>query len=115
MRMAEIIGTDEFEAWYLALSEEDVRAVDRLVGLLEAQGVQLGHPYSSALLNTKYAIRELRHRGASNPIRILYIFDKTRAAILLVAGNKKSDDRFYERMVPLAERVWEQYAKEQHH
>src|SRR5712691_9893313 len=113
--MVDVVGTDEFEAWYLNLSEEDTRAVDRLVGLLEAHGVQLGHPYTSKVLKTKYAIRELRSRGTANPLRIFYIFDRARAAVLLVGGNKKGDDRFYERMVPLAERVWEQYAREQHH
>jgi len=113
--MVEVIGTNEFEAWYLTLNEEDTRAVDRLVGLLESQGVQLGHPYTSAVHKTKYAIRELRSRGTSNPLRIFYIFDRTRAAVLLVGGNKKGDDRFYERMVPLAERVREPYVKEQHH
>ena len=95
----------------MSLSEEDVRAVDRLVGLLEAQGVQLGHPYYSALLNTKYAIRELRHRGASNPIRIFYIFDKTRAAVLLVAGNKLGTNarRFYRPLIRTADARFERH------
>ncbi len=32
-----------------------------------------------------------------------------------LGGNKKGDDRFYERMLPLAERIWEQYLREQAH
>lgn len=96
--MVEVVGTDEFEAWYLSLSDDEVRLVDRLVGLLEGSGFQLGHPYSSAVKGSKHAIRELRARSRSSPLRVFYAFD-----------------RFYERMLPLAERIWEQYVKEQHH
>ena len=115
LSMVEVIGTDEFEAWYLSLSDDELRLVDRLVGLLEGSGFQLGHPYSSAVKGTRHAIRELRARSTSNPLRIFYAFDKARAAVLLIGGSKKGDDRFYERMVPRAERIWEQYVKEQHH
>ena len=31
----------------------------------------------------------------------------------LVRGDKTGDDRFYEVMVPLAEKIWEQYLAEQ--
>jgi hypothetical protein len=110
--MVEILGTDEFEAWYLGLNAVDARAVGRLVDLLEQTGVSLGHPYSSALKGTKYALRELRHRGEP-PLRIIYTFDPWRAAVLLIGGDKKGDDRFYERIIPLAERIWEQYLQEQ--
>ena len=47
--MSEVIGTDEFEAWYLKLDASDTRAVDRLVDLLFERGVTLGAPYSSAI------------------------------------------------------------------
>src|SRR5690242_3350353 len=99
--VVEIIGTDEFEAWYLKLNEEETSLVDRLVGLLQGTGIQLGYSYTSAMQGTKYALRELRAKSATNPIRIFYAFDRTRAAVLLIGGNKKGDDRFYERMVPL--------------
>jgi hypothetical protein len=32
---------------------------------------------------------------------------------LLLGGDKTGDDRFYERLIPQAERVWEAYQKEQ--
>jgi hypothetical protein len=113
--MVEVVGTDEFEAWYLSLDESDTRAVDRLVELLVEAGVLLGHPYSSALRGAKYPLRELRHRSTSSPLRVFYAFDKARAAVLLIGGSKKGDDRFYERMTPVAEGIWEQYLREQKH
>jgi hypothetical protein len=89
--------------------------VDHLVGLLEQRGVQLGHPYSSAVKLTRYPLRELRSRSTSAPLRIFYAFDPARDAVLIIGGNKKGDDRFYERMIPLAEQIWEQYLREQRH
>jgi hypothetical protein len=43
----------------------------------------------------------------------VYLFDVTRDAVLLTGGDKTGDDRFYERMVPLADAIWETYRKEQ--
>jgi hypothetical protein len=58
-------------------------------------------------------LRELRARSTTSPLRIFYAFDPTREAVRLIGGKKKGDDRFYERMVPLAEQIWEQYLREQ--
>jgi hypothetical protein len=33
-------------------------------------------------------------------------------AILLIGGCKVGDDRFYERMIPLADRLYDDYLKE---
>jgi hypothetical protein len=38
--MVEVIGTEEFEAWYQDLDEKDTEAVTRVVGLLEALGAR---------------------------------------------------------------------------
>jgi len=43
----------------------------------------------------------------------LYIFDKRRQALLLFGGDKTGDDRFYGWAVRKADRIWEQYLKEQ--
>ena len=45
-------------------------------------------------------------------IRILYAFDVERQAVLLIGGNKTGKDRFYEVMIPNAERLWKQYLVE---
>jgi hypothetical protein len=36
-----------------------------------------------------------------------------RDAVLLVGADKTGDDRFYQRLIPLAERLWETFQKEQ--
>jgi len=40
---------------------------------------------------------------------MLYAFDPRRTAILLVAGDKTGDDRWYEINVPLADRLFERH------
>lgn len=111
--MVEVIGTDEFEAWYLDLEAQDSRSVTKAVERLELIGLGLGHPYSSAIKGSPFALRELRIQSGGRPLRVLYAFDPKRQAVLLIGGDKTGDDRFYERMIPIAERLWEEYAREE--
>lgn len=39
-------------------------------------------------------------------------FDPRRSAILLIGGDKTGDDRFYERMMPVADKLYDEYLKE---
>jgi hypothetical protein len=107
-----IVVTDEFRAWYEALEASDQDAVRRVVNLLEHRGVGLGEPYSSSIVGAKHALRELRIQSRGRPIRIFYAFDRRRQAVLLIAGNKAGDDRFYGVFVPKAERIWGEYLAE---
>jgi len=57
-------------------------------------------------------MRELRAQSAGNPIRIFYAFDPKRAAILLIGGDKTGDDRFYERLLPRVDRLYDEHLQE---
>ncbi len=57
-------------------------------------------------------MRELRVQSGGNPYRIFYAFDPRRTAILLIGGNKGGDGRFYERLVPIADCLYETYIEE---
>jgi hypothetical protein len=57
-------------------------------------------------------MRELRVQSGGKPLRIFYAFDPRRTAILLIGGNKGGDDRFYERMISLADRLYDEYLDE---
>src|SRR5688572_30642636 len=95
--------TDEFGDWFGELTEAVQDDVDRVVGLLEAKGPQLPFPHSSGITGSRHAhMRELRVQSGGEPYRIYYAFDPRRTAILLIGGNKTADDRFYERMTPIA-------------
>lgn len=109
---AEVIYTDEFDAWFQSLSEGEQDRVFCSVGLLEAYGVTLSYPHSSAIKGTTIALRELRTQAEGDPLRTFYAFDPSRNAVLLIGGDKTGDDRFYERMIPIAEKVWRDYLEE---
>src|ERR1700730_10010881 len=113
MRMAtEVIFTDEFGAWFYGLSEGEQDRIYCSVGLLEERGVGLGSPYSSAIEGASFALRELRTQASGDPLRTLYAFDPARQAVLLIGGDKTGDERFYDRMIPIAERIWNEYLEE---
>ena len=108
----EVEYTDEFEAWWLGLNEEEQIDIDAVVGLLEEKGPHLPYPYSSDLKGTRYGtLRELRIQHKGKPYRIIYAFDPRRAAILIIGGRKMSGKRWYEKHVPLAERIFEEHLK----
>jgi hypothetical protein len=82
------------------------------VTLLQERGVSLGHPYSSALKGTK-ALRELRGTVGKSELRVVYAFDPSRDAVLIIGGDKGGDNRFYERIIKGAESIWRDYLVEQ--
>jgi hypothetical protein len=110
--MVEVIGTKEFEEWYLDLASTDAQAVARVVGLLETKGTSLGFPYTSAIANSRYSLRELRVQSGGKPLRVFYAFDPRRQAVLLLGGDKTGDKRFYLRLIPRVEAIWEAYLDE---
>ena len=70
--------------------------------MLEARGPGLDDPHSSAVKGSKYPLRGLRVQYQGDSLRILYVFDPRRTALLLLGG----DNRWYERYVPLAEKLY---------
>jgi hypothetical protein len=54
-------------------------------------------------------MRELRVQSGGVPYRVFYAFDPRRTAILLLGGNKAGDDRFYDTMIPIADRLYDEY------
>ena len=57
-------------------------------------------------------MRELRIQSIGRPLRVFYAFDPRRSAVLLIGGGKTGDDRFYERFMPLADGLYDEYLKE---
>ena len=93
----EVEYTDEFESWWHTLSETEQGKVDARVQLLMARGPSLGFYSGSQVKSSRFPeMRELRAQAGGDPLRMLYAFDSRRTAILLVAGDKTGDDRWYE-------------------
>jgi hypothetical protein len=108
----EVEFTDEFNEWWESLDEAEQESVATCVILLEERGTSLPYPYSSALEGSKYGnMRELRIQHKGDPYRVLYAFDPRRIAILLIGGNKGGDDRWYERLIPKADKIYEEHVR----
>jgi len=111
----EIYQTDEVAAWMTDLRRIDPQAAEKVeaaVDVLAEYGPTLGRPLVDTLTGSKLAnLKELRPRQTN--IRVLFVFDPWRAAVLLVAGDKSGQwKRWYQRAVPEAEQAYESYLKE---
>jgi hypothetical protein len=105
--------TDEFEQWWLTLTEPQQVALDASVQLLIAKGPSLGRPHVDTLKGSRHAnMKELRTQHRGRPLRTFFAFDPRRAAILLIGGDKTGDARFYDRMIPLADDLYDQHLEE---
>src|ERR1019366_7910209 len=102
--------TDEFGAWFDGLSGAEQDAVALKVQLLDAVGVALDYPHSSSVRGSRHGnLRELRIQHGGEPYRVLYAFDPQRTGVLLIGGSKVGNDRWYERMVPIADRLYHEH------
>lgn len=108
--MWEVEYTDEFGQWWNSLDADLQEAVAHDVGLLEVFGPGLGRPHADTVKNSRHPnMKELRTTHAAVPFRTFYAFDPRRCAILLIAGSKAGDRRFYETMVPRADALYDQH------
>jgi hypothetical protein len=105
--------TNEFGDWWDTLTEAEQISIDAHVRNLEQRGPNLPFPYSSGITGSRHArMRELRVQSGGKPLRIFYAFDPRRMAILLIGGDKTGDQRFYERMIPIADVLYDEHLAE---
>lgn len=110
-----VLNHDEVTKWLFELAETDppsFRQVRDAISLLAEQGPNLGRPLVDTLTGTElHNLKELRpgSRGRTE-VRILFVFDFRRQAILLVAGDKSGSwDKWYRRNTPLAEARYQEH------
>ena len=113
-----LVTTRQVRDWLHALRSGDpvtrrlvAEAIDRLLD----EGPQLGRLLADRISGSRlHNLKELRpgSSGASE-VRILFIFDPVRNAVLLVAGDKSGRwQEWYRRAIPAAEAAYEAYLKE---
>jgi hypothetical protein len=110
--------TEEYAAWFIALIKEDLSSatqVAQAVAALREEGPTLGRPLVDRLKGTNiHHLKELRpgSQGRSE-IRIIFAFDPTRSALLLLGGDKAGNwQRWYRENIPIAERLYIEYTAE---
>jgi len=114
----QIKATDEYAAWFSILIKEDIESailVAQAVAVLREEGPTLGRPLVDRLKGAAmHHLKELRpgSRGRSE-LRIIFVFDPSRSALLLLGGDKAGNwDRWYRENIPFAERLYEEYTAE---
>ena len=103
----EVVATDEFAAWYSTLSEGQADALDARVELLREHGPSLGRPIVDRIEGSRiHNLKELRVRS-DGELRILFVFDPHRTAILLLGGDKTGQwAQWYATAIPETERLY---------
>lgn len=109
--MWKVITVEQFDRWFLDLSEAEQKSI--LIGIykLEAFGPMLGRPDADTLTNTQKVknLKELRVQHQGKPYRVFFAFDPIRQAVLLCGGDKTGNKRFYDQMIPIAEKEFLAY------
>lgn len=102
--------TDEFGEWWNSLTETEQESIAHDVEILREVGPMLGRDNVDTVRGSRFSnMKELRTQHHGEPYRTLFAFDPRRSAILLIGGNKTGDDRWYDRMIPIADRLYEEH------
>lgn len=108
----EIIETTEYLGWFQGLAEGQRDDVEERLEKLREWGPALTRPYADHIKGSSYSnLKELRI-ASGGQLRILFIFDPKRRAVLLIGGDKSTDsewNKWYRRMIPLAETYYRKY------
>lgn len=105
-----IESTAQIAEWITGLDEDAKEAIFRSLLILKEIGPSLGRPHVDAIKESRHKnMKELRIQNRQRLFRILFAFDSDRKAILLVGGDKRGDKRFYEKMIPLADFLFEKH------
>jgi hypothetical protein len=104
--------TAEYDAWFLKQDEESQVSIQMKVELLKKHGPFLSRPHADTLKGSKLnKLKELRAQSLNHVLRVAFLFDEERKAILLIGGDKKGKDekRFYENLIKQAEKIYNKY------
>jgi hypothetical protein len=111
----EILLLEPVNDWFLALCKDDPVTADKIEEALDElaiSGPLLGRPLVDRIHGSKiHNLKELRPRVPGRAeVRLLFVFDAEREAIVLVAGNKAGRwNAWYAEAVLLAEERYTAY------
>jgi hypothetical protein len=114
----EILLLEPVNDWFLSLCKNAPAIADKIeqaIDELAIGGPQLGRPLVDRIHGSKvHNLKELRPRvGGASEVRLLFVFDVAREAIVLVAGDKAGRwSGWYAEAIPLAEERYAVYQRE---
>lgn len=108
----EVRVTDTWRAWFDSLDPASQLLVIDAIDRLAAAGPALGRPLVDRIKGSAtHNMKELRPGSAGrSELRVLFVFDPWRSAILLTAGDKAGNwNNWYREAIPEAERLYTEY------
>jgi len=105
----EVEFTDQFEDWWVSLTDREQESIVAAVEFLEERGPALGRPFVDSIKSSRHAnMKELIPPGGF--MRVLFAFDPRRMAILLIGGDKRHRwTTFHKEMVPVADDLYDEH------
>lgn len=109
----DVLFTDTFGVWWDTLTADQQDAVTDRVELLQQQGPNLGRPTVDTIKGSSHGnMKELR-ASKGGDLRVLFIFDPVRRAVLLIGGNKTGQwEQWYREAIPAADALYDEYLQE---
>jgi hypothetical protein len=112
----EVSVLDEFKAWYETLTSEEQSQIREKVDLLASFGPSLRRPAVAEIATSAYKnMKELRASAGRAQLRVLFVFDPQREALLILGGDKAVDSQWndwYQTNIPIADALYGEYLKQ---
>ncbi|MGD9797122.1 MAG: type II toxin-antitoxin system RelE/ParE family toxin [Acidimicrobiia bacterium] len=109
----DVEGTDQFAEWFHSLDDDQREQLAGTIDLLVEYGPALGRPAVGQVDgSTIHNLKEIRASKGGH-LRVLFVFDPRRTAILLVGGDKTGQWKaWYAEAIPVAERLYAEHLAE---
>ena len=107
-----VVDAGLIEDWLKTVDEVTYDLIGAAVEILAEQGPSLGRPLVDSIVASRHKnMKELRPGSTGrSEVRILFIFDPRRRAVLLVAGDKQGQwQRWYKTNIPIADARYDQH------
>jgi hypothetical protein len=109
----EVVLTDECRDWYFGLDDKQRAALIARVDLLAEEGPNLGRPTVDSIETSRHHnMKELRV-SKEGELRVLFVFDPLRQAVLLLGGDKTGAwNDWYRWAIPRADDLYDEYLQD---
>ena len=114
------IDYDYIIPWLDEQDDETVACIFAALEILQQQGPSLGRPLVDTLKGSRLSnLKELRPTSTGrSEVRILFAFDPSRSAIMLLGGDKSKGKSgkvkwsgWYKKAIPQAEELWRDHLR----
>lgn len=114
--MWDVEVTDQFEDWWdNELDADEQHDLAQRVRLLEENGPNVRRPVVGEIKGSKYdpQMKELICDTGGKALRVLFMFDPRRTAILLLGGDKSGEwNEWYRKAIPEADCLYDDHLAE---